>query len=197
MTPHPHGALYRFCPLCGGKLAPRVVKQGEPARPVCGGCGHIVYLDPKVAVGTIIRNAAGEIALVRRSIEPGYGKWVFPGGFVDRGEELHAAAVREAQEEANLNIRIDGLVDLYSYPGQTTIIIVYTATAIGGVLRADDESLEAAWFKADDLPWPLLAFQSTGDALRDYLRTSPAATPRRSGPIAATDRAPASSPAES
>ena len=197
MTPHPHGALYRFCPLCGGKLAPRVVKQGEPARPVCGGCGHIVYLDPKVAVGTIIRNAAAEIALVRRSIEPGYGKWVFPGGFVDRGEELHAAAVREAQEEANLNIRIDGLVDLYSYPGQTTIIIVYTATAVGGALRADDESLEAAWFKADDLPWPLLAFQSTGDALRDYLRTSPAATPRRSEPGAAPDATPRPSPAES
>ena len=197
MTSHPHDALYRFCPLCGGKLAPRVVKQGEPARPLCGECGHIVYLDPKVAVGTIIRNAAGEIALVRRSIEPGYGKWVFPGGFVDRGEELHAAAVREALEEANLRIRIDGLVDLYSYPGQTTIIIVYAATAVGGALRADDESLEAAWFKADDLPWPLLAFQSTGDALRDYLRTSPAATSRRSEPGAAPDPTPRPSPAES
>lgn len=172
MTPHPHDALYRFCPVCGGKLSPRVVKQGEPQRPVCGGCGHIVYIDPKVAVGTIIRNAAGEIALVRRSIEPGYGKWVFPGGYVDRGEELHAAAVREALEEASLRIRIDGLLDLYSYPGQTTIIIVYAATAIGGTLRADDESLEAAWFKVDALPWSELAFRSTGDGLRDYLGRS-------------------------
>ena len=175
MTPHPHDALVRFCPHCGERLAPRVVKEGEPARPVCAGCGHIVYLDPKVAVGTIIRNADGDIALVRRSIEPGYGKWVYPGGFVDRGEELHAAALREALEEANLRIRIDSLLDLYSYPGQTTIIIVYTATAIGGALRADDESLEAAWFKADELPWPELAFRSADDALRDYLRTSRAA----------------------
>ena len=197
MTPHPHDALYRFCPLCGGRLAPRVVKQGEAARPACGGCGHVVYLDPKVAVGAIIRNAAGEIALVRRSIEPGYGKWVFPGGYVDRGEELHAAAVREALEEANLRIRIDGLLDLYCYPGQTTIIIVYAATAIGGALRADDESLEAAWFKADDLPWPALAFRSTGDALRDYLRTSPAAARRRPAAAAPAGAPPRPSPAES
>ena len=197
MTPHVHDAGYLFCPQCGGRLAPRVVKQGEPARPVCGGCGHIVYLDPKVAVGTIIRNAAGEIALVRRSIEPGYGKWVFPGGYVDRGEELHAAAVREALEEANLRIRIDGLLDLYSYAEQTTIIIVYAATAVGGALRADDESLEAAWFKPDDLPWPALAFQSTDDALRAYLRTSPGAAPRRSVPDAAPGAPPHPTPAES
>lgn len=172
MTSHVHEASHRFCPLCGGPLAPQVVKRGEAPRPVCASCGHIVYLDPKVAVGTIIRNGAREIALVRRSIEPGYGKWVFPGGYVDRGEELHAAAVREALEESNLRIRIDAMTGLYSYPGQTTIIIVYAATAVGGALRADDESLEAAWFGPDDLPWPELAFRSTNDALRDYLGRS-------------------------
>ena len=172
MTSHVHEAGYRFCPQCGGRLAPQVVKRGEAPRPVCASCGHVVYIDPKVAVGTIIRNGGGELALVRRAIEPGYGKWVFPGGYVDRGEELHAAAVREALEESNLRIRIDDLTGLYSYPGQTTIIIVYAATAVGGSLRADDESLEAAWFEAENLPWPELAFRSTSDALRDYLARS-------------------------
>lgn len=181
MTSHVHEAGYRFCPQCGGQLAPRVVKQGEAPRPVCAGCGHVVYIDPKVAVGTIISNGAGEIALVRRSIEPGYGKWVFPGGYVDRGEELHAAAVREALEESNLRIRIDGLTGLYSYPGQTTIIIVYAATVVGGALRADDESLEAAWFGPEDLPWPKLAFRSTSDALRDYLAMSSGGAAASSG----------------
>lgn len=185
MTLHAHDAPYRFCPLCGGRLAPRVVKPGEPARPACGGCGHIVYLDPKVAVGAVIRNAGGEIALVRRAIEPGYGKWVFPGGYVDRGEEPRAAAVREAREEANLRIRIDGLLGLYSYPGATTLIIVYTAAVSGGALRAEDESLEAAWFGAGNIPWPALAFRSTGDALRDYFRTTPAATPSQAAEPAA------------
>lgn len=146
-----------------------MVKPGEPVRPVCARCAHVIYLDPKIAVGTIVRNDVGQIALVRRSIEPGYGKWVFPGGYVDRGEELLTAAAREAREEANLEIRIEGLINLYSYAGQTPIIVVYAASMVGGALRADDESLEAGWFDGSELPWSELAFQSTHDALRDYL----------------------------
>ena len=170
MPSHHHQSHYRFCPVCGGHLEPKIVKHGEAERPVCVECGYILYLDPKIAVGTIIRNDTDKIALVRRSIEPGYGKWVFPGGYVDRGEQLLTAAAREAQEEANLRIRIDGLINLYSYPGRTPIIVVYAATVVGGELRADDESLEAAWFGEEQLPWAELAFQSTHDALRDYLR---------------------------
>ena len=160
---------YRFCPACGGTLTLTRVKNGDPERPVCDACGQIVYFDPKVAVGTIIRNRRDEIALVRRAIAPGYGKWVFPGGYVDRGEELLVAAVREAREEACLEIAIDGLINLYSYAGVVPVIVVYAATATGGELRADDESLEAAWYDPTRLPWDELAFRSTHDALRDYL----------------------------
>ena len=80
------------------------------------------------------------------------------------------AAAREAQEEANLRIRIEGLINLYSYAGQIPIIVVYAATLIGGKLRADDESLEAAWFQESEIPWPELAFQSTHDGLRDHFK---------------------------
>ena len=166
---HYHDSAYRFCPVCGGRLETKLVKHGDPARPVCAACGHIIYLDPKVAVGTIIKNSDRRIALVRRAIDPGYGKWVFPGGYVDRGEELLVAAVREAREEANLEIRVDGLVNLYSYAGRTPIIIVYAATLVGGELRADDESLDAAWYETSSPPWDELAFRSTHEALRDYL----------------------------
>ena len=167
---HPHSSAYRFCPVCGGGLEMRLVKAGEPDRPVCSACGYVVYLDPKVAVGTIIRNDVGQIALVRRSIEPGYGKWVFPGGYVDRGEPPKVAALREAKEEANLDIRIDGLINLYAYTGVIPIIIVYAATFMNGEIRADDESLDAAWFDVADIPWDELAFRSTRDALRDHLK---------------------------
>jgi len=170
MSPHQDHLSYSFCPLCGEHLEQKVVKSTEPPRPVCSKCGYIVYFDPKIAVGTIIQNSQKEIALVRRSIEPGYGKWVFPGGYVDRGETLLVAAAREAQEEANLRIRIDGLINLYSYTGQTPIIVVYAATLIGGKLRADDESLEAAWFQELEIPWTELAFQSTHDGLRDHFK---------------------------
>lgn len=167
---HDHGTDYRFCPSCAGPLSRRTLKRGEPERPVCDRCGRVIYLDPKVAVGTVIADGSGRLALVRRAIEPGYGKWVFPGGYVDRGEEPIVAAVREAQEEANLEIRIDGLVNIYAYAGVVPIIIVYGATAVGGDLRADDESLEAGWFEPADIPWSDLAFRSTRDALRDHQR---------------------------
>jgi len=130
----------------------------------------VIYLDPKVAVGTVITNQKSQFALVKRAIEPGYGKWVFPGGYVDRGEEPVVAAVREAREEANLEIRLDGLVNIYAYRGVVPIIIVYAATVTGGELRAEDESLDAAWFEPVDIPWKDLAFRSTNDALRDYQR---------------------------
>jgi ADP-ribose pyrophosphatase YjhB (NUDIX family) len=137
---------------------------------VCVQCGFIFYLDPKIAVATIIRMADERIVLVRRAINPGYGLWVFPGGYVDRGEEILEAAIREAREESGLDVRLDGLVNIYSYAGRTPIIVVYAATAIGGDLCCgDDECLEAGTFTAADVPWDELAFPSTREALHDYL----------------------------
>jgi len=160
---------YRFCPSCAGALEPRLLKNGDPERLVCSACGFVFYLDPKVAVGTIIRAADDRLVLVRRAIEPGYGLWVFPGGYVDRGEEITSAAVREAREEAGLEVRLDGLVNIYSYPGRPLIIVVYAATALSGELCTDDECLEAGLFTPEEIPWDSLAFQSTHDALQQYL----------------------------
>ena len=163
----PHG--YRFCPRCGSALEPRLLKAGDPERLVCSACRFVFYLDPKVAVGTIIRTDDDRLVLVRRAIEPGYGKWVFPGGYVDRGERLPDAALREAREESGLEVRLDGLVNVYSYAGRAPVIVVYAATAIGGTLQIDDESLESALVERADIPWTELAFRSTHAALQDYL----------------------------
>jgi ADP-ribose pyrophosphatase YjhB (NUDIX family) len=170
-TVHPHHEpAFRFCPVCGGALESRLLRAGEPERLVCTRCDFVFYLDPKVAVGTIICDEGDRILLVRRAIEPGYGKWVFPGGYVDRGEEVLVAAVREAREEAGLDVRIDRLVNIYSYPGRAPVIIVYSATMLGGCLECDDEGLEARFFAPDAIPWDELAFQSTHDALREFLQ---------------------------
>jgi ADP-ribose pyrophosphatase YjhB (NUDIX family) len=180
MDLHNHDLIaYRFCPACGGALESRLLKAGEPERLVCAACGYVFYLDPKVAVGTIIEtsrtDAAGDheadrgIVLVRRAIHPGYGKWVFPGGYVDRGEQVHAAARREAREECGLDIELDGLVNVYSYAGRAPIILVYRARALGGTLATDEEGLEVRVFDRLAIPWDELAFRSTSEALRDYL----------------------------
>lgn len=169
LHPHDESHAYRFCPRCGHTLERRRLKAGEPERLVCQTCGFVFYLDPKVAVGTIIRTTDEGLVLVRRAIEPGYGKWVFPSGYVDRGETLQAAAVREAREESGLDVRLDGLVNIYSYPGGAPIIVVYAATATSGALCTDDEGLAIEAVTAANIPWSALAFRSTTDALRDYL----------------------------
>ena len=170
MLPHDERP-YSFCPLCGAGLELRSLKPTEPDRLVCAGCGFIFYQDPKVAVGTIIRDEREQIVLLRRAIQPGYGKWVFPGGFVDRGEAVLDAAHREAREESGLEIRIERLLNVYSYPGSAPVIIVYVASIAGGSFACDEESLEGRFFTADAIPWDKLAFKSTYEALQEFLIT--------------------------
>lgn len=167
---HLHGHVeYRFCPRCGGHLEKRRVKAIEPERLVCRECSFIFYLDPKVVAGTIFA-IEQRVVLLRRDVEPAMGKWVFPGGYVDRGESVRGAAIRETQEESNVQVRLCSLLDVYSYPRSPNVIVVYAAEVVGGELRAGDESVEAETFSASEIPWKELAFQSTKDALQDYLR---------------------------
>lgn len=138
-------------------------------RPVCPGCGFVYYLDPKVAVGTIVTWEGG-LVLGQRAIQPARGKWVFPGGFVDRGETLEAAAVRETREETALEVRVTGLLDVYSYPDSVVVVVVYEAEAVGGPPVAGDECLAVRTFPPDAIPWDDLAFRSTRDALAAWCR---------------------------
>jgi ADP-ribose pyrophosphatase YjhB (NUDIX family) len=112
----------------------------------------------------------GGIVLLKRGVEPGLGKWVFPGGYVDRGESVPEAAVRETREESQLDVKLGLLLNVYSYPRSPHIIVVYAAEVIGGELAAADESTEARIFAPDELPWHDLAFDSTKDALNDYVK---------------------------
>jgi 8-oxo-dGTP diphosphatase len=159
----------RFCPRCAGALAPKSLKPGEPPRLVCASCGHVFYLDPKVAACAICMLDGG-IVLLRRTIEPQVGKWVFPGGFVDRGETVTAAAVRETLEEVNLRVSLMGILDVYSFPGSPVVVVVYAAEYVSGDLKACDECDEVKVFPPEKIPWNDLAFDSTRAALRDYVR---------------------------
>ena len=165
-----HGHIeYHFCPRCGGALDHRVVKANEPKRLVCQTCSFIFYQDPKVVAGTVF-TLEGGIVLLKRGVEPALGKWVFPGGYVDRGESVRDAAVRETKEECQLAVKLGPLLNVYSYPRSPNVIVVYTAEVIGGELAAADESLEARIFSRQEIPWDELAFDSTRDALRDYMK---------------------------
>jgi 8-oxo-dGTP diphosphatase len=160
--------LYKFCPQCGGRLEKRIIQPKEPPRLVCRDCRFVFYLDPKLAAIAIIPWEDG-LVLARRAIEPGYGLWVAPGGFVDVGERVEDAVVREVREEVFLDVRINRLLNIYSYPGRTTVIVAYVAEVIAGRPGGGDETLEARIFRPDEIPWEEIAFTSTRDALRDYL----------------------------
>ena len=168
---HYHGPDFRFCPKCGGSLTRQRLKVIEPKRLVCHDCAFIFYDDPKVAACTIpiVEN---KIVLLRRGIEPSYGKWVFPGGFLDRGERVEDAAVRETLEEVNLRVAVRRLLNVYSYPGYSVVVVVYIADVVGGQLQALDETLEVQTFAPTEVPWDELAFPSTRDALTEYLALS-------------------------
>jgi ADP-ribose pyrophosphatase YjhB (NUDIX family) len=145
------------------------VPPSDKEEAVCSGCGFVFYLSPKLVACTVPARD-GRVLLVRRNIEPSRGKWTFPGGFVDWGESVQAAALRETLEETGLTVALDGLVGVYSYP-DAPVIVVYRARVTGGDLAANDEVSEAAWVGPLEIPWPELAFPSTGDALRDWLAT--------------------------
>jgi ADP-ribose pyrophosphatase YjhB (NUDIX family) len=107
---------------------------------------------------------------VQRAIHPSYGKWVFPGGYVDRGETLEAAALREVREESGLVVHLTRLLGVYSFAGNPVIVVAYAGEVTGGSLQTDDESLAIRPFPPADIPWDQLAFPSTVQVLRDYLQ---------------------------
>jgi len=169
--PHQHSvdsSWIRFCPRCGGPLADKFIENEGQVRKVCGDCAFIYYLNPKVVAAAIPREDE-KIWLLRRNIEPGRGRWTFPGGYVDLGERVADAAVREAKEETQLEIRLDGILNVYSYAQVGVVLIVYSATVVGGQAGITEVSQEVRSFYPGEIPWEELAFPSTRDALRDYV----------------------------
>ena len=121
-------------------VKPPTAQANEPERLVCGRCAFIFYDDPKSRACTI-PVIQGKILLLQRGIEPGYGKWVFPGGFLDRGERVEDAAIRETLEETGLTVEVGHLLNAYSYPGYPVVVLVYPATVLAGEPQALDETL--------------------------------------------------------
>jgi ADP-ribose pyrophosphatase YjhB (NUDIX family) len=162
-----HDPEFQFCPVCGNSLDSSKLKTNEPHRLVCPSCNFVLYLDPKVVACSILEMDS-KIVLLRRGIQPQKGKWVMPGGYVDRGEEVKAAAIRETEEECGVKTRINMLLGVYSYSGQVPVVIVYLAQYVSGDLISGDETLEAKLFSEKQIPWANLAFRSTVDALKEY-----------------------------
>ena len=139
----------RFCPSCASPLEEKDV-DGH-LRPVCTECGRTIFYDPKVSAICIVERG-DKLLLVKRGNEPGYGLWSLPGGYVDRGEVVEAAAAREVWEETGLTVEIDRLVGLFSESGNPVMVAAFAATETGGHLTTGPETLDLGFFSLDDLP---------------------------------------------
>jgi ADP-ribose pyrophosphatase YjhB (NUDIX family) len=162
----------RFCPLCGARLERRPVGPDRRLEMVCVGCGFVYFLGQKVVACTIAM-AEDRILLTRRAITPAHGKWTFPGGYVEWGEPVETAAIRETYEETGLTVDLRGLVGVYSYPATPMVIVVYEARVMGGRITLCHENDRVEWVERDQIPWDELAFPSTTAALRDFLAARP------------------------
>jgi 8-oxo-dGTP diphosphatase len=138
-----------YCQRCGNALAEKTI-EGRLRRH-CASCGFIAYLDPKLAAVVLVQ-MEGRLVLVKRGVEPALGQWAFPSGFVDRGEAVEDAAVREVKEETGIEVRLTGFLGLYSSTGSPVVMAAYSAEAVGGKLQAGHDAAEAALFYPDDLP---------------------------------------------
>lgn len=152
-----------YCQRCGGGLSEKEVEQ--TLRPYCPRCGAVVFLDPKVAAAVVLAKE-DKLVLVQRGVEPAMGRWAFPSGYVDRGEVVEEAAVREVKEETGLDAHLHGLVGLYSGNGSPVILAVFSGQATGGPLRAGHDARDVALFDPHDLP--PLPFPHDELILRDW-----------------------------
>lgn len=139
----------RFCPHCASPVEWH--NDAGVRRPYCPRCHLTFYQDPKLAVAVLMEHDGG-LLLQRRTIDPGKGKWTFPSGYVERGERVEDAAIREAFEETGLDVRLTGLLGLYSDTGNPVVLAVYAGEVVGGRVTMSDESYEIASFAMDDLP---------------------------------------------
>jgi len=159
----------RFCSRCGMALVEGRPPDDHRKRMWCPACGFVAYVNPRLVVTTLPVTEAGEAVLILRGIEPGYGLWAQPGGFLEIDETVTEAAVRETLEETGLVVRPGELVGIYSRLEASVVTVMYEAQVVGGVPRVTPEALEVRAFAPAEIPWHLIAFKTSWWAIRDWV----------------------------
>lgn len=160
----------KFCSECGSSALIQRIPPGDThLRFVCEECGAIHYHNPQIIVGCI-PEWQGRILLCRRSIEPRYGYWTLPAGFMERGESTLEAAAREALEEANAIIDDLALYAMYSLTHISQVYLMFRGQLREGRASAGAESLEVALFTEEEIPWRELAFPVIGETLKHFFQ---------------------------
>ncbi|WP_079432675.1 NUDIX hydrolase [Zoogloea sp. LCSB751] len=156
-----------FCSHCGAPVSLKVPPGDNLPRHVCNQCGTIHYQNPKVVVGAIAE-WGDKILMCRRAIEPRYGCWTLPAGFMENNETTGEAALRETLEEAGAKIALAEMFTFVDLPHISQIHIIYRARLLDPDFSPGEESLEASLITEDDIPWDEIAFRSIDYTLKCY-----------------------------
>lgn len=157
----------KFCSHCGAPVEVRVPDGDTLPRHVCPACGAIHYQNPKLVVGSI-PVWEDRILLCRRAIEPRCGLWTLPAGFMENGETIAQAALRETEEEANAHVEIGDLFTLYNLPHISQVYMLFQASLLDLSFSAGLETLEVKLFAETEIPWETLAFRAIRETLKHF-----------------------------
>ncbi len=157
----------KHCRVCGAAAQYRIPADDTRERAICTACGEVHYENPLNVVGTV--PVWGEqVLLCRRNIEPRYGLWTLPAGFMELGETTAEGALRETVEEAGARIELQGLFTLLNVARVGQVHLFYRARLQDTRFEPGPETIEAQLFHEHEIPWEQLAFRTVRETLQRY-----------------------------
>lgn len=161
----------KFCSECAHPVSLQVPPDDNRPRFVCSNCGTIHYQNPKMVIGSIpVWDHDGDtrVLLCKRAIEPRYGYWTLPAGFMENNETTGEAASRETFEEAGARVELHGLFSLLNVPHVHQVHMFYRATLLDLDFQAGVESLDVQLFRESEIPWDDIAFPTVSYTLKFF-----------------------------
>ena len=157
----------KYCSRCAQKVVRKIPEGEDRERDVCPSCEEIFYVNPKIIVGCI-PTVGDQVLLCKRAIEPRYGKWTLPAGFMENGETTAEGAAREMFEEAEARAVDMALYRIFDVPHISQVYVFYRCEVLDGHFGAGSESLESKLYSEADIPWDELAFPVVIEMLREF-----------------------------
>jgi ADP-ribose pyrophosphatase YjhB (NUDIX family) len=157
----------KYCSRCAHEVVRKIPEGEDRERDVCPSCHEIFYVNPKVIVGCI-PTVGDKVLLCKRAIEPRYGKWTLPAGFMENRETTAEGAAREMWEEAEARAVDMALYRIFDVPHISQVYVFYRCQVLDDQFGAGSESLESKLCSEADIPWDELAFPVVIEMLREF-----------------------------
>ena len=158
----------KHCRNCGTSVVYRIPDDGDTkSRAICTACTTVHYENPLNVVGTV--PAWGDkVLLCKRNIEPRWGKWTLPAGFMELNETVAEGAARETVEESGAEFELEGLFSLVNVARVGQVHLFYRARLLSDRFNPGFETIEARLFAEDEIPWDEIAFRTVKETLERY-----------------------------